>query len=123
MFRRIANLLMSLPLVATLLLGGCVACPQCFQVPQAKKSCCDSAGRCSRTKTNCSQQGSSRFQQLKLQQRAKPPVPLVAAIYPVLPSTSGLLQLRQVIRGGQVRLGSLPESPHSRQVLLSTFLI
>jgi hypothetical protein len=120
MFRHVANLFMSLLLVATLLWGGCVACPQCFQVPLAKKSCCDSAGRCNRTKTNCSQQGSSRFQQLKLQQTVKP---VVAAIYSVLPSTSGLLQLRQMIRGGQVRLGSLPESPHSRQVLLSTFLI
>ena len=123
MFGRVANLFISLLLVATLLWGGCVACPQCFQVSHAKKSCCDPAGHCNRTKTNCSQRESSRFQQLTLQQRVRPPVPLVAAIHSVLPSTSVLLQQRQVIRGAELRLGSLPESPHRRQALLSTFLI
>jgi len=114
---------MSLLLVAALLWGGCVACPQFFQTPLAKKSCCDPAGHCRGTKTDSSQQKPCQFQQLELQQKVKPPVPLVAAIHAVLPSQTGFLQLRQLIRASQVRLASLPESPHQKQALLSTFLI
>jgi hypothetical protein len=123
MFRRAANLLLSLLLAATLLWGGCVACPQFFQAPLAKKSCCDPAGHCRGSKTGPSQQKPCQFQQLELQQKVKPSVPLVAAIHPVLPSPTGLLQLRQVVRAAETQLGSLPESPHQKQALLSTFLI
>lgn len=123
MYRRVANLLISLLLGATLIWGGCVACPQFFQTPVAKKSCCDPAGHCKGTKNNRSQQKPCQFQQLELQQKVKPPVPVVAVVYPVLPSPTGLLQLRQMMRAAEVRLGSLPESPHEKQALLSTFLI
>jgi hypothetical protein len=124
MFQRGANLLLFLLLVATLLWGGCVACPQFFQAPLAKKSCCDPAGHCKRTKTDSSQpQKPCQFQQLEIQQKVKPPVPVVATIHPVLPAPTGLLQLRQVLRAVEARLGSLPEAPHERQALLSTFLI
>jgi hypothetical protein len=123
MFQRATNLLLSLLLVATLLWGGCVACPQYFQAPLAKKSCCDPAGHCKRTKTDPSQQKPCQFQQLELQQKLRPPVPLVAAVHPALPSPAGTLQLRQVIRAAEKQLASLPESPHQKQALLSTFLI
>jgi hypothetical protein len=123
MFQRATNLFLSLMLVTALLRGGCVACPQFFQAPIAKKSCCDPAGRCKGSNTNPSQQKPCQFQQVELQQKIKPPAPLVAAVHPVLPSPSGLLQLRQLIRAAEVQLGSLPESPHEKQALLSTFLI
>jgi hypothetical protein len=124
MFWRVANLLMSLVLVATLLWGGgCVACAQCFRVPRAKNTCCDPAGHCKDKRTNCSQQESSQFQQLKPQQEVRPPMPLVAAGHPLLSSTTGLIHLCRVIRCSEQPFGSLPESPHSRQPLLSTFLI
>lgn len=123
MLRRSANLLVSVLLVPTLVWGGCVACPQFFQPPIAKKSCCDPAGRCKRTKTDRSQQKPCQFQQLEIQQRVKPPVPLVAVIQPVLTATIASRQLRVLIRGWEGRLGSPPNSPHERQALLSTFLI
>jgi hypothetical protein len=123
MFWRVANVLMSLLLVATLLWGGCVACPQCFRVPLTKNTCCDPAGHCKGRRTNCSQQESSQFQQLKLQQEVRTPMPLFAAGHLVLPSTTGLIQIRRVIRGSEQPFGSLLESPHSRQAFLSTFLI
>jgi hypothetical protein len=123
MCQRGANLLLSLLLVATLLWGGCVACPQFFQTPIAKKSCCDPAGHCRRTKTDPSQQKPCQFQQLELQQKVKPPVPLIAVIHPVLPSSIGSLQLQQLVRVTEIELGSLPESLHHKQALLSTFLI
>ena len=123
MFRRAANLLASLLLVATLLWGGCVACPQFFQSPVIKKSCCDPAGHCKRTKTDPSQQKPCQFQQLEVQQKVKPPVPLVAVIHLVSPSPIASLQLRELMRASEARLGSPPKSPHERQALLSTFLI
>jgi hypothetical protein len=123
MFQRGANLLLSLLLVAMLLWGGCVACPQFFQSPVVKKSCCDPAGRCKRTKTDPSQEKPCQFQQLELQQKVKPPVPVVAVIHPVLPSPVASLELRELIRASEARLGSPPKAPHERQALLSTFLI
>ena len=123
MFQRLTNLFLSLLLTTALLWGGCVACPQFFQSPLAKKSCCDPAGHCKRTKTDSSQQRPCQFQQLTLQQKVKPPVPLMSAIHPVLPSPTGLLQLRQVLCVTEAQLGSLPESAHQKQAVLSTFLI
>jgi hypothetical protein len=123
MLQRAANLLLSVLLIATLLWGGCVACPQFFQAPTAKKSCCDPAGHCKGKRTDPSQQKPCQFQQLEVQQKAKPPAPLVAVVHPVLPSPAGLLQLRQLIRFAEKELGSLPESPHRKQALLATFLI
>lgn len=123
MFQRGANLLLSLLLVATLLWGGCVACPQFFQTPLAKKSCCDPAGHCRRTKTDSSQRKPCQFQQLELQQKVKPPVPLIAVIHPILASPIASLELRELMRASEARLGSPPKSPHERQALLSTFLI
>ena len=122
-FRRGANLLLSLLLVATLLWGGCVACPQFFQTPNAKKSCCDPAGHCKRAKNDRSRQKPCQFQQLEIQQKVKPPVPLLAAIHPVLPSPVASLELREWMRASEARLGSPPKSPHERQALLSIFLI
>jgi hypothetical protein len=123
MFQRGANVLLSLLLAATLTWGGCVACPQFFQAPIARKSCCDPAGHCKRTKNDRSQQKPCQFQQLEIQQKVKPPVPLVAVIHPVLPSPVASLQLREFMRASEARLGSPPKSPHGRQALLSTFLI
>ena len=123
MLRRAANLLVSMLLVATLLWGGCVACPQFFQAPLVKKSCCDPAGHCKRTKNDPSQQKPCQFQQLEIQQKVKPPVPLLAVIHPVLPSPIASLQLREFMRAAEARLGSPPKSPRERQALLSTFLI
>jgi len=122
-FQRGATLVLSLLLVATLFWGGCVACPQFFQSPVVKKSCCDPAGHCKRTKNDGSQQKPCQFQQLEIQQKVKPPVPLVAVIHPVLPSPMASLELRELMRASEARLGSPPKSPHERQALLSTFLI
>src|SRR5260370_40202927 len=119
MFWRVANLLMSLPLVAALFWGCCVTCLQCPPVPLAKNSCYDPTGHCKDRRTDCSQQQSSQFQQVKLQQRVRPPAPPVAVVHPVLPSTTGLIHLRRLIRGSEQPFGSLPESPHSRQAFLS----
>jgi hypothetical protein len=124
MFRSGANLLLSLLLVTTFLWGGCIACPQFFQSPVVKRSCCDPTGHCKRTKTDPSQQQKPcQFQQLKLEQKVKPPVPLVAVIHVILPSPTGSLELREFIRASEARLGSPPRSPHERQALLSIFLI
>src|SRR5437764_15078900 len=120
MLRRSANVLVSVLLVATLLWGGCVACPQFFQPPIAKKSCCDPAGHCKRTKTDPSQQKPCQFQQHEIQQKVKPPVPVIAVIHPVLPSPMASLELRELMRASEARLGSPPKSPHERQALLST---
>lgn len=123
MLRGSANLLLSVLLVATLLWGGCIACPQFFQPPIAKKSCCDPAGHCKRTKTNPSEQKPCHFQQLKVQQKVKPPVPLVAVIHPLLAAAVASRQSRALTRASEERLGSPPNSVHSQQALLSTFLI
>jgi hypothetical protein len=123
MVRRAANVLVSMLLLATLLWGGCVACPQFFQTPNVKKSCCDPAGHCKRTKNGPSRQKPCQFQQLEIQQKVQPPVPLLAVIHPVLPSPIASLELRQLIRASEARLGSPPRSPHERQALLSIFLI
>jgi hypothetical protein len=121
MLRTSANLLLSVLLVATLLWGGCVACPQFFQPPLAKNSCCDPAGRCKRTKTDPSRQEPCQFEQLKLQQKVKPPVLLIAAIHPLLPAA--VVSPRPLMRTSEERLGSRLNSPHERLALLSTFLI
>jgi hypothetical protein len=42
-------LLLSALMMATLLWGGCVSCPQYFMFPAAKKDCCK-AGHCERSK-------------------------------------------------------------------------
>lgn len=123
MFRRWANLLLSVLLVATLLWGGCVACPQFFQVPTAKKSCCDPAGHCKRTKTDPSQQKPCVFQQVEIQPKVNTPAPLVAVIHPILSSAIASMQLREVMRASEPLQGSPPKLPHERQALLSTFLI
>lgn len=123
MLRSATNLLLSLLLTTALLWGGCVACPQFFQAPLAKKSCCDPSGHCRKTKTNQSSQKPCQFQQLKLEQRVKPPAPVVAVVHSVLPAANDSLQLRQWICYAESQLGRLPESPHQRQALLSTFLI
>jgi hypothetical protein len=123
MFRRSANLLLSLLLAATLLWGGCVACPQFFQAPIAKKSCCDPSGRCKRTKTDPPQQKPCQFQQLGVQQKVKPPVPLIAVIHPVLPIAIASLQYLASMRAPEEPLGSPPKLPRERQALLSIFLI
>jgi hypothetical protein len=123
MLRRAANLLLSALLATTLLWGGCVACPQFFQSPVAKKSCCDPAGHCRNTGKGTSHQRPCQFQQLELQQKVKPPAQLTAPVHPVLPSPTGFVQLWQAIRASEACHGSLPESPHQKQALLSTFLI
>lgn len=48
MLRVISSSLLSLLLVATMLWGGCVSCPQFFMFPKAEKSCCNKAGQCER---------------------------------------------------------------------------
>ena len=47
--RIIGNSLLSVLMVATLLWGGCVACPQFFMFPGIKKDCCK-VGQCERSK-------------------------------------------------------------------------
>jgi hypothetical protein len=46
--RAISSSLISLLLVATMLWGGCVSCPQFFMFPKVEKSCCNKAGQCER---------------------------------------------------------------------------
>jgi hypothetical protein len=123
MFRRTANLLLSVLLVATLLWGGCVACPQFFQAPLAKKSCCTPTGQCKNTNPGKSQQKPCQFQQLELQQKLQAIVPAVAVAVPAWDKTIQLSALPQWSRTAEARLGDLPESPHGKQALLSTFLI
>lgn len=48
--RTLFNLLLSALMIATLLWGGCVSCPQFFMFPTAKKDCCK-AGHCERPKS------------------------------------------------------------------------
>src|SRR5450755_3492655 len=123
MFRCAANLLSSVLLVATLLWGGCVACPQFFQAPLAKTSCCTPTGQCKNTKTGTSHQKPCEFQQLELQQELQPAVPAIAVALPAWYEAIDLSTLPQWSRTAEVRFGDLPESPHSKQALLSTFLI
>jgi hypothetical protein len=47
-FRVVSSSLLSLLLLATLMWGGCISCPQFFMTPNAEKSCCDQAGKCKR---------------------------------------------------------------------------
>jgi hypothetical protein len=54
--RAISNLLLSALMMATLLWGGCVSCPQYFMFPSAKKDCCKS-GHCERSKSQKSAPG------------------------------------------------------------------
>lgn len=122
MFRRAANLLLSVLLVATLLWGGCVACPQFFQSPITKKSCCTPTGQCKNTKSNSSQQKSCQFQQVELQQKLQTAVPTVSVSLPAWDLFDVSASPRWS-RATEVRLGDLPESPHAKQAILSTFLI
>jgi hypothetical protein len=46
--RAISSSFLSLLLLATLLWGGCVSCPQFFMFPKAEKDCCNKAGQCER---------------------------------------------------------------------------
>jgi hypothetical protein len=48
--RATSNLLLSALMMATLLWGGCVSCPQYFMFPTAKKDCCKS-GHCERSES------------------------------------------------------------------------
>jgi hypothetical protein len=123
MFRRTANLLLSVLLTATLLWGGCVACPQYFQAPLTKKSCCTPTGQCKNTKQGTSQQKPCQFQQLELQKKLPAAVPVMAVALPAWHQAIALSALPQWSRTAEVRRGVWPESPHSKQALLSTFLI
>jgi hypothetical protein len=122
MFRRTANLLASLLLVATLLWGGCVACPQFFQVPIAK-SCCDPAGHCKNTGKRSSHQKSCQFQQVEVQKKLQPLTSLDVGMYPGVRLVTDLVQLPNAAVAVAPWLNSFPESPHHKQALLSAFLI
>jgi hypothetical protein len=54
--RAISNLMLSALMMATLLWGGCVSCPQFFMFPTAQKDCCK-AGHCERSKSHSSTPG------------------------------------------------------------------
>jgi hypothetical protein len=44
--RTLANITLSIVLVATLLWGGCLSCSQYFMVPSSRAGCCNPAGHC-----------------------------------------------------------------------------
>jgi hypothetical protein len=123
MFLRAANLLLSLLIVVASLGGNCVACPQFFQPPIEKQSCCDAAGHCKNTRTDHSHQKSCQFQQFEHQHKLKLTAPCVTAELTVLPSVRVLVPVWQAVLGAEAQFGSLPESPHQKQAALSTFLI
>jgi len=123
MFPRAANLLLSTLLVATMLWGGCVACPQFFQSPVTKKSCCDPAGHCRTTGQGTSQQKPCQFQQLQVQQKFQLVSPLAIMVRRSVRSTAESVQLRPAAVRAARWLNSFPESPHDKQAVLSTFLV
>jgi|SRR5688500_9659728 hypothetical protein len=48
--RAIFNSFVSLLVLATLMWGGCISCPEFFMATNAEKGCCDEAGKCKRQK-------------------------------------------------------------------------
>lgn len=52
MLQALANSVLSLLMVLTLLWGGCISCPQFFMFAKAEKSCCKKDGRCERPTKN-----------------------------------------------------------------------
>jgi hypothetical protein len=122
MFWRSAILLFSLVLVATLLWGGCVACPQFFQAPLAAHSCCDPTGHCGAP--GCPTQGKPcHFQQVELQQNLLSLTQLTAAAPLSLPFTPDMLGRSLVAIASGARPRPLFEPSHKREALLCTFLI
>jgi hypothetical protein len=123
MFRTPARLILSVLLVTALLWGGCVACPQYFQAPFAKQSCCTPTGQCKNTKTGTPQQKTCQFQQVELQPTLRVVVPAIAIALPVSHIAITFSALPPWSHAAEIRLGDLPESPQGKQALLSTFLI
>jgi len=123
MFPTAARLILSVLLVSALLWGGCVACPQYFQAPLTKKSCCTPTGQCKNTKPGSSQQKTCQFQQVELQQKLQMAEPAIAATLPLFHNAITFRALSTWGHTSEIRLGDLAESPQAKQALLSTFLI
>ena len=117
--RALANLLLSLLVLATLTWGGCISCEQYFMWPGVK-SCCTPNGHC-KTKTPRSSQTARNCKQMAFEHQKSidfhVDLPLISIVASDLQSQTfepftGFAGLRPVA-----------PSPPDLQVLHSTFLI
>src|SRR5581483_6820704 len=107
-------------MLITLLWGGCIACPQFFMFPTAKKDCCK-AGHCQRSKS----QKTSPAECKRMPMEVSSAMHLLSGASPALAVASvGLLQPPLRIQRITADLFTPVEhSPPDRQALNGTFLI
>jgi hypothetical protein len=119
--RAISSSLLSLLVVATLLWGGCVSCPQFFMFPKAEKSCCNKAGQCERPSKSDPVKECKRMP-LETQGFASAHAELAAAV--ITTGSEALIPV-MTVRLSVVHVDSplLEPSPPDLNVLNSTFLI
>jgi hypothetical protein len=118
--RAAANLLLSALMVITLIWGGCIACPQFFMFPTAKKDCCK-AGHCERSKSHKSVPAECK----RMPMEASSSLHLLCAEPPTLTAASaGLLERMQSVQRTPADLFTPVEHPPpDLQALNATFLI
>ena len=120
MRRALANSLLSLLMLATLVWGGCISCDEYFMWPGAK-SCCAPNGRCKTKKTPAKQVPGRECTQIAFDHHKttdhQVALPAVGAVEMIVP-------LHAVESMERWQIVSLVEpSPPDLQVLNSTFLI
>ena len=119
MLRAIGSFLMSGVMVITLLWGGCIACPQFFMFPGAKKDCCK-AGHCERSKSQKTTPGNA-CKRMPLEPSSS--MHFYAELPLVDHSYAALIRPKIVYRPATDITFPVEHSPPDLQVLYATFLI
>jgi hypothetical protein len=118
-YRTLANSLLSLLMLATLVWGGCISCDEYFMWPGAK-GCCSPNGQC-KTKTPSSQKTNRECKQIAFDHQ-KAVDHLVAL--PMIAVVTIEVPLRVIASWESLHsVSSAEPSPPDLQVLHSTFLI
>jgi hypothetical protein len=118
--RAISNSLLSALMVATLLWGGCVACPQFFMFPTVKKDCCK-AGHCGRSK---SQKTTPAKECKHMPLEPNGSLHLVCAELPIVGTAAADVILSNAVhRPPTDPVEAVEHSPPDFQALNATFLI
>jgi hypothetical protein len=115
--------MLSLLMVATLLWGGCISCPQFFMFPTAKaeKSCCQKNGQCERPTKTTPQKDCKRMA-VEPQNSASANVEL--AFVPLVETALGMPEsLERCFENAHPEALVSEHSPPDLNVLNSTFII
>lgn len=126
MLRAVISSTLALLLTVTLLWGGCISCPQFFMFPGVKagklKSCCDKAGRCTRTQSTST--GESECQKMPMEAHASGHLVLEAPLPDPFEHLHAALLIPSQPRFAVPGIDfAFEHSPPDIQALHSTFLI